>query len=349
MLIKGRQGIDRFLAKIDPGLRAAVIHGDDLGVVRDRGKSVARQVTERPDDPFDAALLGDTDLSLDPARLETELTAISMMGGRRLVRLRLDEESKQLARAAEALTDHLAGAFNPDAFFLIETGRLRRDAPLRKVSEKSSLCAVLECYSDDIGDVKQLTRDVLAADGIHLTSEALDLFVSRLPQERGVARQEIERLALYLGPESRATAGPADLTDFLGVEPEASLADAALDAFGGRLALAQAGLRRAAQEGQRGPAVVRDVSLHLGRLRRIVTLEKSGVPVQQAAKAAGVFWKNEREMARQARMWSLSELDAIQAEALAADQSCKQAGAPDDLIAERLAFSVAGKARRLGL
>ncbi len=131
-----------------------------------------------------------------------------MMGGRRLVRLRLDEESKQLGRAAEALTDHLAGAFNPDAFFLIETGRLRRDAPLRKVAEKSSLCAVLECYADEIGDVEQLTRDVLAADGIHLTSEALDLFVSRLPHERGVARQEIERLALYLGPGSRRDRRP---------------------------------------------------------------------------------------------------------------------------------------------
>ncbi len=349
MLIKGRQGIDRFLAKVDPALRAAVIHGDDLGVVRDRAKSLARQVTERPEDPFDAALLIDADLGADPARLETELTAVSMMGGRRLVRLRLDEDSKQLTRAAEALNDHLAGSFNPDAFFLLETGRLRRDAPLRKVAEKSDLCATLECYSDDIGDVKQLAREALAADGLSLTSEALDLFVSRLPQERGVAHQEIERLALYLGPGAHTTAGPADLADFLGVEPEASLADAALDAFGGRLALAQAGLRRAAQDGQSGPAVVRAVSLHLGRLRRIAVLQKSGVPAQQAAKAAGVFWKNEREVLRQARIWSLAELDGVQAETLAADQNCKQTGAPDELIAERLAFSIAGKARRLGL
>ncbi len=49
MLIKGRQGIDRFLAKIDPGLRAAVIHGDDLGVVRERAEvwSRARSPSDR--------------------------------------------------------------------------------------------------------------------------------------------------------------------------------------------------------------------------------------------------------------------------------------------------------------
>ena len=34
---------------------------------------------------------------------------------------------------------------------------------------------------------------------------------------------------------------------------------------------------------------------------------------------------------------------------LGADKACKQTGSPDQLIAERLAFSIAGRARRLGL
>jgi DNA polymerase-3 subunit delta len=34
---------------------------------------------------------------------------------------------------------------------------------------------------------------------------------------------------------------------------------------------------------------------------------------------------------------------------LAADRACKQTGSPDELIAERLAFAIAGRARRLGL
>jgi len=164
-----------------------------------------------------------------------------------------------------------------------------------------------------------------------------------------VARQEIERLALYLGPGSGVTATPADLEDFLGVEPEASLSDAAIDAFGGRLAQAQAGLRRAAQEGEGGPAAVRAMSLHLGRLRRTLTLVKSGASAQEAAKASGVFWKNEREFLRQARGWTLPQIDEVQAELLTADRACKSSGAPDQLIAERLALTIAGRARRLGL
>jgi DNA polymerase-3 subunit delta len=111
---------------------------------------------------------------------------------------------------------------------------LGRESQLRKVGEKASGCAVIPCYEDEAGDLARLTRDTLANDKVSLNSEALDLFVSRLPKERGVARAEIERLALYLGPNSGINATAADLTDFLGVEPEASLSDAAADAFGGK-------------------------------------------------------------------------------------------------------------------
>jgi len=45
----------------------------------------------------------------------------------------------------------------------------------------------------------------------------------------------------------------------------------------------------------------------------------------------------------------LVEIDDVQPELLAADVACKQTGSPDELIAERLAMAVAGRARRLGL
>jgi len=197
--------------------------------------------------------------------------------------------------------------------------------------------------------VARLVREALAKDRLSLNSEALELFVGRLPHERGVARQEIERLALYLGPGSGATATAEDLKPYLGVEPESSLFDAAQDAFGGKLAAAHAGLRRAAAEGEGGPAAVRAISGHLGRLRRTLTLAGSGAGLAEAAKASGVFWKNEREFLRQARAWSLDHLDQLQPEVLEADRLCKQTGSPDTLIAERLALSIAGRARRLGL
>jgi DNA polymerase-3 subunit delta len=349
VLLSRRPDVERFLAKPDPAMRAALVFGRDLGVVRERAQAVAEKAAERPDDPFDVALISEGDLDDDPGRLADELMALSLMGGRRLVRLRIGERAGPDRLAAAALERHAAGDFNPDAFFLIEAGNLGRDSALRRAAEKSPAAVAIPCYEDEVGDLARMTREALAKDRVALTSEALDLFVRRLPHERGVARREIERLALYLGPGSGTTGAADDLTDFLGVEPEASLSEAALDAFGGRLGAAQAALRRAAQEGEGGPAAVRAMSLHLGRLRRTATLRRAGAELAEAAKASGVFWKIEREFLRQARAWDLEQLDGLQPELLAADRACKQTGAPDQLIAERLALAIASKARRLGL
>ncbi len=348
MIISKRPEVERFLKGPEPQFRAALIYGRDRGGVRERADKLAKVVTANPDDPFDSAML--TDDELESGRLEGELSAISMMGGRRLVRVRFSSEKSGPDKlAAEALQAHADGKLNPDAFFLIEAGALGRDSAMRKVAEKAAACATIPCYEDEPGDVARLVREHLSADKVSLDTQALELFVSRLPRERGVARQEMERLSLWLGPGSGRTANAADLEDFLGVEPEASLSDAASDAFGGKLAAAQAGLRRAAAEGEGGPAAVRAMGMHLARLRRILTLAGNGASLPEAAKASGVFWKNEREILRQCRSWTLEHLLALHPEVLAADMACKTAGAPDQLLAERLALTIAGRARRLGL
>lgn len=348
MIISKRPDVERFLKGPDSNIRAALIYGRDRGGVRERADKLAKVVTANPDDPFDSAML--TEDEVDGGRLEGELSAISMMGGRRLVRLRFSTEKAGPDKtAAEALTAHNEGKLNPDAFFLIEAGALGRDSALRKVAEKAAGCATIPCYEDEPGDVARLVRESLTADKVGLDSAALETFVARLPRERGVARQEMERLALWLGPGSGRTATVQELEEFLGVEPEASLADAASDAFGGKLAAAQAGLRRAASEGEGGPAAVRAMGMHLARLRRTLTLAGNGATLPEAAKASGVFWKNEREFLRQARGWTLEHLLALHPEVLAADMACKTAGAPDHLLAERLALTIAGRARRLGL
>ena len=174
-------------------------------------------------------------------------------------------------------------------------------------------------------------------------------FAAGLPPDRLLARQEIERLALFLGPGSEMSATDSDLDTFVGVEPEVSLAAAALDAFGGRIGLALGGLRRAEQGGQRGAAAVRALGFHLGRLRRVMVLANGGASPQHALKSTGVFWKQEREFLRQMKAWTRDDLERCQADVLIADERCKRSLSPDCLIAERLALTIANRARRLGL
>jgi DNA polymerase III subunit delta len=352
MILTRRPDIERFLKGPDSGVRAALLYGRDAGMVRERADLLARSIVADPDDPFDVSALTTSDAE-DEGVLESALTAQSMTGGRRLVRLRLIGERAGPERTAgAALTAHANGDLNPDAFFLIEAGALGRDSPLRKAAEAKAIeraCVVMPAYEDEPGDVARLVREGLAADKVSLTNDAVTLLVERLPRDRGVARQEIERLALYLGPGSGAQGDAAMLAEFFGVEPEASLFEAADNAFGGKLGAAQGHLRRARAEGEGGPAAVRAAGMHLAKLRKVATLIAGGADAQGAAKSVGVFWKQEREFLRQVRAWTLKELDRLQPQVLAADRACKTSGAPDDLIAERLVLTIAGRARSLGL
>ena len=348
MILSKKPEIDRFLQRPPSTVRAALIHGKDRGGVRERADRLAAVIAVRPEDPFDVALLTEADIDSDPARLEDELSALSMMGGRRLVRLRLGEKAGPTKAVAETLKRHDAGELNPDCFFLMEAPALDRSSPLRKAAEAAPHCAALVIYEDEASDVAALAREAFKRDGVSLSAEALDRFVARLPRERGVARQEIERLILFAGPGGRALEA-GDLDDFLGVEPEASLFDAASDAFGGRLREAHAAIRRARAEGEAGPAAVRALSIHAGRLRKARIAVDGGSDATGAAKSVGVFWKQEREFLRQLRAWRLTDLEGLASDLLDADRTCKTTGSPDHLIAERLAMTVAARARRLGL
>ena len=71
-----------------PGLVAALIYGPDQGLVRERADKLARTVVPDLSDPFRVADLDESALGADPARLADEAAALSMLGGRRVVRVR---------------------------------------------------------------------------------------------------------------------------------------------------------------------------------------------------------------------------------------------------------------------
>lgn len=350
MKLSKRAEVDAFFKKPPAGCTGALIYGRDRSQVIERASALARQTVPDINDPFNTSVLTDSDIEADPARLEGELQALSLMGGKRLIRLKFFSEKAALDKTvAAAVKAHAAGDYNPEAFLIIEAGNLGGDSTLRRVADSDRNFASIACYEDETGDIIRMAREAMSANGVALSSAAMDIFAQRIPKERGIAHQEIERLILFIGPGSHRTLTESDLVDFLGVEPEASLFKAASDAFGGRMKQAQAGLRRAFAEGEGGPDAVRALSQHYNKVKLLKALLQKGMGAKEAAKSAGVFWKDEDDMLRQARSWNYEALDPIAADLIESDRSCKTTGMPDLLIAERLYLAIAGKAARVGL
>mgnify|MGYP006195763349 CR=1 FL=1 len=71
----------------------------------------------------------------------------------------------------------------------------------------------------------------------------------------------------------------------------------------------------------------------------------AGAGAKEAAKSAGVFWKQEAEILRQVRSWRLELLDEVQDSVNAADIATKTTGMPEALIAERLGATQVPRSR----
>ena len=92
---------------------------------------------------------------------------MSMTGGRRVVRVR---------GAADALTKTLDAYLedpSPDSLILIEAGELQARSSLRKLAENHVRAAALACYRDEGAGLTALVNEVLGADGLRATPDAM--------------------------------------------------------------------------------------------------------------------------------------------------------------------------------
>ena len=129
--------VDQFMRTAPGDARAILVYGPDGGLVRERANALARRIVDDLDDPFRVAELEPAMVKDDPARLADEAAALSMTGGRRVVRLRSAGDG-QADIIASFLTEPLG-----DALILVEAGELPPRSKLRRAFESSKIAAAL--------------------------------------------------------------------------------------------------------------------------------------------------------------------------------------------------------------
>jgi DNA polymerase-3 subunit delta len=299
-----------------------------------------KTVVDGISDPFRVADLEADALASDPARLADETAAISMLGGRRVVRVR--GAGNSLAQLFEGFLDHPKG----DALVIVEAGDLSKSAELRKLFENADNAAAIACYPDSARDLYEVVRSALRTDGLSIAPDALEYAVSRLGSDRGVTRREIEKLALYChGSKSAAL---EDVRAILGDEAEAR-AEEAIDAAGvGDVARLDLALERLWSAGVSAIAVLRQSMSHFQRVLLVVAQSGRGESVDSAMKKLrpAVHFTRQTAFKNQAQRWSESALGDVLDQLLNAEALCKTTAVPNEPVCSRALFNVAALAKR---
>lgn len=172
---------------------AVLLFGSNSGLVRERADRAARAVVPDLNDAFRVADLGADVLRKDPARLGDEVGAISMFGGRRVVRVR--DATDGLSETIGAFLEDPVG----DAFVVVEAGELTKTSSLRKLFEGAKSAGAIECYDDKPEDTARLIRETLDGIGWKAEPDALAYLSDALQTDRRLLRSELEKLSSYLG------------------------------------------------------------------------------------------------------------------------------------------------------
>lgn len=316
----------------NPGeCRVVLLYGEDAGMIRDRAETLIRGVTGSLDDPFLV-----TELPREAIKsLTDEAAGLSLMGGRRVVRVR---------DVTDAAADPVQGLLKSraPALVVLEGPAIQSRSRLRTVLEAEPEGAAIGCYPEAGRALEETIRETLRVNGAGIEPDALSWLSQQLGADRASTRAELEKLALYAGPGNRVDleAAMTCVGDLAGL----SLDDALFAATTGDVATADRALEAAVAEGAAPVQVLRAALGHLQRLHRArLAMDEQGLNAAEAAKVLRppVFYQKVGAFTRSLGLWPSGTLTAAMASLVEAERGCKRTGWPDQALCRNAVLTLA--------
>jgi DNA polymerase-3 subunit delta len=338
MIVKSHEA-DRFAANPPKALRVALVFGPDAGLVQERAEKLLKSVVADLTDAFNVSDLNESTLVSDPARLSDEAAAISMMGGRRVVRVR--NAGNNLADLFEEFLEDPKG----DALVVVEAGDLAKGTGLRKLFEGDDHAAAIACYADTARNLEDVVRDAMRGAGLSIAPDALADAVSRLGSDRGVTRRELEKLVLYA--QGQKSVSLADVQAVMGDEAEARTEEASDAAGSGDFSRLDLALERLWVADTSVAQVLRGAMGHFQRLATVRENVNRGEPVETAIKKLRppIHFLREQSFKAQANRWNDARLADALDMLLEAEALSRTTGVPAQAVCGRTLMNIAALAR----
>ncbi len=312
--------VDAFLK--DPGaVRVVLLHGDDVGLIRDRASRLVRAVIGAADDPFRLV-----ELERDRfASIPDEASSLPMTGGRRVVRIR--EAVESVAPFVQAV---LSGPAT--GLLILEGAAITAKGKLRGMVEKSADAASIACYPLAGKALEQAIVATLGNLQVTADAESLEWLTTQLGADQAVTLAEVEKLAVYarVGGRVDLTAARTCVGDLAGL----SLDDALFAATSGDVQGTDRALELAMAEGAAPVGVLRAALMHLQRLQRAKATMATGRSAAEAAKSARppVFFRREQAFISALMNWPEQALEQACQRVWETELACKRTGSPAETL-----------------
>ncbi len=283
-------------------------------------------------------------LTADPALLVAAATELPMFAARRPVRV--DDAGEEVLPAVAQVLDAPA-TVNP---VIVVAGALKKGSKLvARVEAAADALAVVNYLPDAAGSAATVTA-MAAEQGLRLSREAVAALAQATGGDRGILRQEIAKLALYVDAAGDAPT-LVSLAEVVAIG--ADFADADLGvlvdgvAGGGAVAVDRQLAELAAS------AIPRIVALRAVARRFWLLLElraavDGGASATRAVDAARppIFWKEKAAVTAQLARWSTPAIRAALARLLEAERAVKRSGSAGDVAVDQLLLGLAVQAGR---
>lgn len=326
-----------FCLKPQPSFRVVLVFGADPGLVSASADQIAKAWLPDPD-PINIVRMTDEDIKKDEARLADELVARSLLGGDRLVRLRMDRET-YARQVIETLTAIENGSLKLEAAWIIEGGDLGKSSKLRAAFEASSAAMALHLFADDERSVGDFLAQRLREAKIEIEPAALALLSSELPGDRRLAMAEVEKLELYALDLGRSVS-VEDVRLISSAEQARGADDAADAAIAGDAVAASIATQRFLDAGGSPISAMRTLHFRMLRLSDAVATDAAnGFRLRPP-----VFERDWPAFSRAMRSWTPQLIQRAFARLYEAEKDCKQAGAPAESILGTLMLRIAKRA-----
>jgi len=332
------KGDARALTQLAPGIRLVLLYGPDTSASADHARSVARRFPDADGELVIAA----ASLTGDPAALVAAASEIPMFGGTRVIRV--DDAGEDVLGAVSQLLD---AAFTSPV--VIVAGVLKKGSKLVARVEAAADAIAVVSYAPDAAATASAIVDIASGYGLRLARDAIAAIAQATAGDRGVARQEIAKLALYVDarPDAPASAALADVAAI-----GADLADADLGALvdgvvGGNPAEVSRQLVDFAATVP-GIVMVRAVARRLWLLLDLRAAVDVGASASRAVDAARppIFWKDRPLVVMQVAKWRTGAIRSALTRVLDAERAVKRSGSAGDVAVNQLLLSLSVQAAR---